>query len=54
MKTLIAATLVALLAGCGSMGMHRDSSGRSATSGATSSGNSDYYRTDDTFHSWIN
>lgn len=55
MKTLIAAILVTLLAGCSGMPMHSESSGggRSATGGASSSYESDYHRMDDTFHSWI-
>ncbi|WP_168798724.1 MULTISPECIES: hypothetical protein [Oxalobacteraceae] len=56
MKSLMITVTVALLAGCSGMGMHRDTSGSSGTTGAQSgaSGNADYYQRDDGFHSWIN
>lgn len=56
MKSLMMTVMIALLAGCSGMGMHRDTSGGSATMGSQSgaSGNVDYYQRDDGFHSWIN
>ncbi len=50
MKILIAATLIALLAGCAGMGTRDSSSGASGSSPSDGS----YYQRDDIFHSWVN
>jgi hypothetical protein len=50
MKTLIFATLLAMLAGCSSMGTSGSSMGSSSGSGAQN----DYSQQDDVFQSYVN